>query len=200
MKTMVISTMPRPLLQPTLSGLDGGASAGIDTAIEYTYVEDELKQGVAEQDARSGPVSMGFRVPMIIASPWSRGGWVNSQLFDHTSTLMFLEQFVQTKYGKTVKEDNIRLSWRRAISGGSQHPVFRPSSAKEPAWISKPDNLLSASNRPATRKSHRTIENWMPCKLRHHHNPQLSRFTSHQANLAYARRVLCPTSYMRKAG
>ena len=38
----------------------GGASAGIDTAIEYTYVEDELKQGVAEKDARSGPIGMGF--------------------------------------------------------------------------------------------------------------------------------------------
>ncbi|QHN05355.1 phospholipase C, phosphocholine-specific [Granulicella sp. WH15] len=94
----------------------GGASQGIDTGIEYTYAEDELVQGVSARDARSGPIGMGFRVPMVIASPWTRGGWVNSQLFDHTSTLMFLEDFVQKKYGKTAREENIS-SWRRAVSG-----------------------------------------------------------------------------------
>jgi phospholipase C len=72
---------------------------------------------------------MGFRVPMIIASPWSRGGWVNSQLFDHTSTLMFLERFVESKYGKTVHEDNIS-AWRRAVSGDLTS-AFRPYDPKE---------------------------------------------------------------------
>jgi phospholipase C len=108
----------------------GGASTGIDTGLEYTYIEDELRQGVAEKDARSGPIGMGFRVPMIVASPWSRGGWVNSQLFDHTSTLMFLERFVQRKYGKTAREENIS-AWRRAISGDLTS-VFRPYDPKEP--------------------------------------------------------------------
>ncbi len=74
---------------------------------------------------------MGFRVPMIIASPWSRGGWVNSQLFDHTSTLMFLEHFLQEKYGKTVSEENIS-NWRRAVSGDLTS-VFRPYDPKEPS-------------------------------------------------------------------
>jgi phospholipase C len=109
----------------------GGASAGIDTGIEYTYLEDERKQGVSEKDARSGPIGMGFRVPMIIASPWTRGGWVNSQLFDHTSTLMFLEHFVQHKYGKPVKEENIS-TWRRAIAGDLTS-VFRSSQEKDRA-------------------------------------------------------------------
>jgi phospholipase C len=108
----------------------GGASAGIDTGLEYTYAEDELKQGVSEKEARSGPIGMGFRVPMIVASPWSRGGWVNSQLFDHTSTLMFLEEFVQHKYGRKVREENIS-AWRRAISGDLTS-CFRPHDAKEP--------------------------------------------------------------------
>ncbi|HUN83959.1 MAG TPA: phospholipase C, phosphocholine-specific [Terracidiphilus sp.] len=94
----------------------GGASAGIDTGIEYSYAEDELAQGVSQKEARSGPIGLGFRVPMIIASPWTRGGWVNSQLFDHTSTLMFLENFIEKKYGKTVKEENIS-AWRRAVAG-----------------------------------------------------------------------------------
>jgi phospholipase C len=109
----------------------GGASAGIDTGLEYSYKEDELRQGVAKNDARSGPMGMGFRVPMIIASPWSRGGWVNSQHFDHTSTLMFLEQFIQEKYGKTVREENIS-AWRRTVSGDLTS-VFRPYDPKETA-------------------------------------------------------------------
>jgi phospholipase C len=106
----------------------GGASAGIDTGLDYTYFEDELAQGVSKKDARSGPIGMGFRVPMIIASPWSRGGWVNSQLFDHTSTLMFLEKFVQSKYGKTVKEENMS-DWRRCVSGDLVS-VFRSNEKK----------------------------------------------------------------------
>ncbi len=107
----------------------GGASSGIDTAPEYTYAEDEIVQGVPEAEARTGPIGMGFRVPMIIASPWTRGGWVNSQLFDHTSTLMFLEEFVQHKFGKTVRETNI-TDWRRAISGNLTS-VFRTYDPKE---------------------------------------------------------------------
>lgn len=107
----------------------GGASAGIDTGLEYAYKKDELAQGVAEMDARTGPIGLGFRVPMIVASPWSRGGWVNSQLCDHTSTLMFLERFAQAKYGKTVREDNIS-KWRRAIAGDLTS-VFRPYDPKE---------------------------------------------------------------------
>jgi phospholipase C len=110
--------------------ITGGASAGIDTGIEYTYVEDELQQGVSKEDARSGPIGMGFRVPTIVASPWSRGGWVNSQLFDHTSTLMFLEDFVQNKFGKKVKEENIS-AWRRSISGNLTS-IFRVQDDQKP--------------------------------------------------------------------
>ena len=94
----------------------GGASSSIDTALEYTSVEDDRRLGTAIQDARGGPIGLGFRVPMIVASPWSRGGWVNSQLFEHTSTLMFLEGFVAKKFGKKVNESNIS-EWRRAVAG-----------------------------------------------------------------------------------
>ena len=108
----------------------GRASEGIDTGIEYTYAEDEIRQGVTAEEARSGPIGMGYRVPTVVASPWSRGGWVNSQLFDHTSTLMFLEDFVQHKTGKKVHEENIS-AWRRAISGNLTS-CFRPHDEKEP--------------------------------------------------------------------
>jgi len=37
------------------------------------------------------PIGAGFRVPCIIVSPWTAGGWVCSEPFDHTSVLQFLE-------------------------------------------------------------------------------------------------------------
>ena len=75
-----------------------------------------------------------YRVPMIVASPWSRGGWVNSQVFDHTSTLMFLEDFVQKKYGKTVKEENSLSAWRRTVCGDLHLYVSGPfHDGKEPS-------------------------------------------------------------------
>ena len=63
-----------------------------------------------------GPFGLGFRVPMIIASPWSRGGKICSQLFEHTSTPQFLETFFNKKLNKDIHLDNIS-AWRRAISG-----------------------------------------------------------------------------------
>ncbi len=107
----------------------GRASSGISTALDYMYKEDELAQGVSHEEARTGPIGMGFRVPMVVASPWSRGGWVNSQLFDHTSTLQFLEDFVQAKTGKSVREENIS-EWRRAIAGDLTS-CFRARTEKE---------------------------------------------------------------------
>ncbi|QEC53751.1 phospholipase C [Anseongella ginsenosidimutans] len=83
---------------------------------EYIRLEQELEQGLSKRQARGGPIGLGYRVPMIIASPWSRGGKVCSQVFDHTSPLQFLENFVNRKFGKNIREENIS-PWRRAICG-----------------------------------------------------------------------------------
>jgi phospholipase C len=56
------------------------------------------------------PLGLGIRVPAIVVSPWSRGGFVCSEVFDHTSTLRFLEK----RFG--VREDNIS-DWRRTVCG-----------------------------------------------------------------------------------
>jgi len=94
----------------------GKCSDGIDTEIEYVRLENELYQGVPRQAAREGAIGLGFRVPMIIASPWSRGGKVCSQVFDHTSTQQFLETFFEQKLGKKIRQENISR-WRRTICG-----------------------------------------------------------------------------------
>lgn len=103
-----------PFVAPHLPGT-GKVSAGIDTATEFVSLAQE-QQHHDTKDCRQGPVGLGYRVPLIIASPWSRGGWVNSQVFDHTSSLQFLEQFLQQKYKKEIQETNIS-EWRRYVCG-----------------------------------------------------------------------------------
>jgi phospholipase C len=78
-----------------------------EMAVEY----HNYTPATASQPAQDGrPYGPGTRVPMWVVSPWSRGGWVNSQVFDHTSTLMFLEE----RFG--VKEPQIS-KYRRAVCG-----------------------------------------------------------------------------------
>jgi hypothetical protein len=39
-----------------------------------------------------GPIGLGVRVPFLAVSPWSKGGYVNSEVFDHTSVIQFIEK------------------------------------------------------------------------------------------------------------
>ncbi|NQE60629.1 phosphocholine-specific phospholipase C [Caulobacter sp. RHG1] len=76
-------------------------------------VAGEIKTyGPDAEGANKGahPLGLGIRVPAIVVSPWSRGGFVCSEVFDHTSTLKFLER----RFG--VREENIS-DWRRAVCG-----------------------------------------------------------------------------------
>jgi phospholipase C len=63
----------------------------------------------------SGPIGMGARVPLLAISPWSKGGYVNSQVFDHTSLIRFIEQRFGPEHPGLI-EPNI-TEWRRAVSG-----------------------------------------------------------------------------------
>jgi phospholipase C len=66
--------------------------------------------GTAREFVHDLPIGGGFRVPCIVVSPWSAGGWVCSEPFDHTSVLQFLEKFTG------VAEPNI-TDWRRQTFG-----------------------------------------------------------------------------------
>jgi phospholipase C len=69
---------------------------------------DELFAG--DKNFTPGPYGLGPRLPMLVVSPWSAGGWVDSEVFDHTSILRFIEQ----RFG--VGEPNIS-AWRRTVCG-----------------------------------------------------------------------------------
>ena len=95
---------PSYVLAGQLTGDKAGAST-VDTAGEY--YEPAL---IADPTFRGSVFGPGPRVPMYAISPWSRGGWVNSQSFDHTSIIRFLE----ARFG--VAEPNI-TPYRRAMLG-----------------------------------------------------------------------------------
>ncbi|MDM0004597.1 phospholipase C, phosphocholine-specific [Variovorax sp. J22G73] len=95
-------------------GADGkpaGKTTLADADLAHEYFTQPPPAGSSKQPKPDGRVfGPGPRVPMYVISPWSRGGWVNSQVFDHTSVLRFIE----ARFG--VKETNIS-PFRRAVAG-----------------------------------------------------------------------------------
>ena len=64
----------------------------------------------AATKAAPGPIGLGFRVPCIIVSPWTVGGFVCHDTFDHTSVTQLLELVTG------VVNPNIS-AWRRQSTG-----------------------------------------------------------------------------------
>lgn len=126
--------MPPYVAPDPLDPSTGKCSPGIDTDVEYIHLESELNAGIPKREARGGPVGLGFRVPLLIASPWSRGGQVLSEVCDHTSVLQFLEGFIKQKFNKDIKETNIS-DWRRTITGDLTL-AFKPYNGEKPEQIS----------------------------------------------------------------
>ena len=87
-----------------------GALAGHSTVA----LDNELFNGKAGTPGGSngvvGQYGLGVRVPLLVVSPWSKGGWVCSEVFDHTSVIRFIE----ARFG--VDEPNL-TPWRRAVCG-----------------------------------------------------------------------------------
>jgi phospholipase C len=136
-----------PFVPPHPTEPDSGkVSQGIDVAVEYVTREQELTRKSPE-DARESPIGLGYRVPMIIASPWSRGGAVCSEVFDHTSVLQFLERLLEHRTGKPIPETNIS-EWRRTVCGDLTS-AFRPAPAEGEVSLPYPnrDKFLEGIHR-----------------------------------------------------
>ncbi|MGE6696282.1 phosphocholine-specific phospholipase C [Hyphomonas sp. NPDC076900] len=59
------------------------------------YFDDHEDKYTSRDDNATGttrPWGLGPRVPLYVVSPWSKGGWVNSETFDHTAVGRFLEK------------------------------------------------------------------------------------------------------------
>jgi len=135
---------------PSPDGLGGHAGkttlAPADMGAEYYTHGRPL--GSTKQPAADGRVyGPGPRVPLFVISPWSRGGWVNSQVFDHTSVLRFLE----TRFG--VKEPNIS-PFRRAVCGDltSAFDFATPNNQTIPALQGRKDRNQADAQRAAQQR------------------------------------------------
>jgi phospholipase C len=69
-----------------------------------------IENEIVTTSTPNGPIGLATRVPFLVISPWSKGGYVNSQVCDHTSVV----QFIEKRFG--VHEGNIS-PWRRAVAG-----------------------------------------------------------------------------------
>ncbi|MFG2769927.1 phosphocholine-specific phospholipase C [Streptomyces sp. NPDC048350] len=80
------------------------ASQGLST------VDTSLDHFSGNAGYAAGVYGLGQRVPMLVVSPWSTGGYVCSETFDHTSIIRFMER----RFGVTEPQIS---PWRRAICG-----------------------------------------------------------------------------------
>ena len=103
-----------------LSAIAGNQAVWDSTVVFYNFDENDgffdhvvpptAPSGTADEYVDSEPIGLGPRVPMTVISPWSAGGRVCSQTFDHTSPLQFAELVTG------VECTNIS-AWRRTVSG-----------------------------------------------------------------------------------
>lgn len=126
----------------------GTMSSGLDATGEYVTLQQELDTpGMKPENARESPVGLGYRVPLVVASPWSRGGWVNSEVCDITSVIKLMENILSKKTGKPIKETNIS-PWRRTICGDLTS-VFRPYNGEKidlPDFVDKESHIKTIFN------------------------------------------------------
>ncbi len=85
------------------------------------------------------PIGLGPRVPMTIVSPWTVGGYVDSAVADHTSTLRFLEAVTG------VQEPNIS-AWRRSVCSDLTG-AFDFQRGRRAPYLSTPEAVPSAIQR-----------------------------------------------------
>jgi phospholipase C len=116
----------------------GKVSEGLDTKLDFATKTQQTNPSMKESNFRESQIGLGYRVPMVIVSPWTRGGYVCSEVFDHTSSLQFLETFLEKKLNKKIVEENI-TPWRRTVCGDLTS-AFRPYNGEkieQPVFMEK---------------------------------------------------------------
>ena len=101
-------------MPPPVPPTPGNGKSNVSTAAEFynSSSPQSASDGTKQGDQQIG---LGVRVPMFVLSPWSKGGKVNSEVFDHTSIIRFIEARFNSA-SSPLKETNI-TAWRRAVCG-----------------------------------------------------------------------------------
>lgn len=89
------------------------------------------------ESAGGQPIGLGPRVPTLVISPWSKGGRVCSQRFDHTSLIRFTEEWLVSKgYSRNSVQCAGISPWRRAVCGDMTRAFdFASGSADVPSGL-----------------------------------------------------------------
>src|SRR5262249_13093746 len=90
------------------------ASSTPDTGRSTVSTVNEFYPGSGHNQA--APYGLGPRVPMLVVSPWSKGGYVCSAVFDHTSIIRFIQKRFARDHRHSLDEPNI-TPWRRTVCG-----------------------------------------------------------------------------------
>lgn len=101
--------------------------------------------GTAGEYVGGAPIGLGFRVPCLVVSPFSRGGYVCGTTFDHTSTLRLIE----ARFG--VEVPNL-TQWRRDTCGDltAAFGFGEPGDASVPSLPPTADALRIVEQRVAS--------------------------------------------------
>ncbi len=106
-------------VSPGITLTPPGVSRDLNSEYPDKVSKDPDVEAFYAKDKPNVPIGMGPRVPMLVISPWSAGGRVCSETFDHTSVIRFLDTWLSAK-GKQAKDapffPNIS-SWRQAVAG-----------------------------------------------------------------------------------
>lgn len=161
-----------PPAPPLADGQGGKVSADIAPGLRDEIMDLDAHPGISgplvpgSDPLGRQPVGLGNRVPMIVVSPWTRGGWVCSETFDHTSVLRFLEKRFD------VEEPNIS-TWRRAVCGdltscfdfagtadASVPTLGVPHGSDGKAPITVPSTQVMPVQEPGTRRARALAYRW----------------------------------------
>ncbi|MDE8654481.1 phosphocholine-specific phospholipase C [Novosphingobium album (ex Liu et al. 2023)] len=129
-----------PAPAPPSFNIDGSVAGGATFNLDGEYFSDPERKHLYPEDIITGtvrPFGLGPRVPMYVVSPWSKGGWVSSQVFDHTSVGQFLEK----RFGVTIPGIS---RWHRAMCG-DMLSAFDFASPNDPAVPPLPDTRGSVA-------------------------------------------------------
>lgn len=142
---------------PKLARLAGGST--VDLTGEHHHILKPYHNQLVESLFRHRPYGLGPRVPMYVVSPWSKGGWVHSQVADHTSVIRFVER----RFG--VMEPNIS-AWRRAVCCDLSS-AFNFADPDDTAFFAQlPETEATAERARAAGAHHAQPRQWQPACAR----------------------------------
>jgi phospholipase C len=107
-------------LEEVVTALTANPAAWAKTALFWTHDENggyfdhvpppTPPTGTSGEFVGTTPIGLGFRVPLLVVSPYSQGGFVCTDTFDHTSLL----QFIEARFGVEIP---FLTPWRRSVTG-----------------------------------------------------------------------------------